>query len=93
MAIDELLTDNDFWSAYKSPELNALFEPYLIKHNAHPSQKGQHGYNPKNNQWYAEAKEDPKIIGAVKEFVARQEGGQKAKSEVAQSRKSASGPF
>ena len=73
MSIDELagsLTDNDFWSAYKDPKLDKLFEPYLIRHKAHPSQKGQSGYNPDNRQWYSEAKEDPKIIEAARNLKA-----------------------
>ena len=65
MSIDDL-TDGDFWNAYKNTELNALFEPYLIKHKAHPRQEGQPGYNPNNIEWYSEAKNDSKIINAIK---------------------------
>lgn len=75
MAIDELLTDNDFWSAYKDPELGKLFDPYLIQHKAHPSQKGEPDYNPNNSQWYAEAKKDPRIIDAVTKFVEKPASG------------------
>ena len=83
MSIDDLtLTDGDFWNAYKSPELNALFEPYLIKHNAHPSQKGQPGYNPNNAEWYSEAKKYPKIINAIKSLKSAKNAApeQKAKA-------------
>ena len=71
MSIDDL-TDSDFWNAYKDPRLGKLFEPYLIQHKAHPSQKGQPGYDPKNAQWYAEAKKDPKIIETINNLKAEQ---------------------
>lgn len=91
MAIDELLTDNDFWSAYTDPNLGKLFDPYLTKYNAHPSQKGQSGYNPNNMQWYAEAKKDTKIIDAVTKFVEKQKNTQGAKTEPKKVKKPASG--
>ena len=91
MAIDELLTDNDFWSAYKNPELGRLFDPYLIQYKAHPSQKDKPGYDPDNTQWYAAAKKDPKIIDAVAKSVEKQKNAQEVKTELKKTKKTASG--
>lgn len=94
MAIDELLTDNDFWSAFSTnPDIRNMFKLYEIKYKAHESQKGQPGYNPNNTEWYLEAKNDPKIIDAVRKFVEKQKIAQKAKTETIKAEKSAASGF
>ena len=84
MSIDDL-TDSDFWDAYTDPKLGKLFEPYLIQHKAHPSQKGQSGYDPNSSQWYAEAKKDPKIIKAIKNLKAEKATAPKQQSKTSSS--------
>lgn len=89
MTIDDL-TDEAFWNAFsKDSSIRRMFEPYEIKYKAHKSQKGQPGYDPNNTQWYAEAKKDSAIIEAVKNFVYKQKGGQKAETKTSQVEKSA----
>ncbi|MBI2649776.1 hypothetical protein HYX04_00510 [Candidatus Woesearchaeota archaeon] len=84
MSIDDL-TDSDFWNAYTDPKLGKLFEPYLLQDNAHPSQKGQPGYNSNNRQWYAEAKKDPKIIETIKNLKAEKVAALKQQSKTSSS--------
>ena len=80
MSIDDL-TDGDFWNAYKNTELNVLFEPYLIKHKAHPRQEGQPGYSPNNTEWYSEAKKDPRIVNAIKTWKSAKNAAPNQKTE------------